>query len=229
MSREPSIEYYNEAIDAVQAGRLPEALEAVESSLTEDPNDPETWQLYIVILNAVGRTEDAAKATLKLKELGLGEVDALLINASQAASGGDLNAAIEFYESAIKIDPQRADVLASYAFTLLQNGKDDLALAPAEKAVAVAPDDPRANYALGHILRLAGESDRALTAFENALKAEPELMIAIYERGMILAEKDRLEEALPCFERFLKCHPEDESTQQAIANVKARLSKTDTF
>lgn len=226
---EPSIEYYNEAIDAVQAGRLPEALVAVEASLTEDPNDPETWQLYVVILNAVGRTEDAAKATLRLKELGLGEADDFLIQASQAAGSGDLKTAIALYESAIAADPERPEAHAGYAFTLLQNGDDALALTSAEKAVSIAPEDPRANYALGHILRLAGDNDRALTALTNALEAEPDLMIALYEQGMVFAEKGRLGEALKNFERFLEKHPDDESAIQAVAGVKARLGRTETY
>lgn len=226
---ESSIEHYNKAIDAVQAGRLPEALAAVETSLTEDPRDPETWQLYVVILNAVGRTEDAAKATMRLKELGLGEADDFLLQASQAAGSGDLDAAITLYESAIASDPERPDAHAGYAFTLLQNGNNDLALASAEKAVSLAPEDPRANYALGHILRLAGESDRALTALTNALEAEPDLMIALYEQGMVFAGKGRLEEALENFERFLEKHPDDESAIQAVAGVKARLSRTETY
>ncbi|MDP4625585.1 MAG: tetratricopeptide repeat protein [Akkermansiaceae bacterium] len=226
---EPSIEYYNEAIDAVQAGRLPEALEAIETSLTEDPNDPETWQLYVVILNAVGRTEDAKKATIKLKELGLGEADDFLLQASQAAGSGDLKSAISLYESAIASDPARPEAHAGHAFALLQNGDDELALASAETAVSLAPEDPRANYVLGHILRLAGESDRALIALTNAIKAEPELMIALYEQGMIFTEKDRLEEALKNFERFLEKHPDDESAVKAVAGVKARLGRTETF
>ena len=226
---EPSIEFYNAAIDAVQAGRLPEALEAIENSLTEDPNDPETWQLYVVILNAVGRTEDAKKATLKLKELGLGEADDFLIQASQAAGTGDLASAISLYQSAIESDPTRADAHAGLAFTLLQNGDEAQALASAETAVALSPDDPRANFSLGHILRLAGERDRALIALTAAIEAEPELMIAIYEQGMIFAETDRLEEALQNFERFLEMHPDDESATQAVAEVRARLGRTDTF
>ena len=56
---EPKIEFYNAAIDAVQSGQLPEALKAIEASLTEDPSDVHSWQLYAVILNALGETEKA--------------------------------------------------------------------------------------------------------------------------------------------------------------------------
>ncbi|MDB4314250.1 tetratricopeptide repeat protein, partial [Akkermansiaceae bacterium] len=61
----PSIEFYNSAVDAVQAGDLPLALKSVEDSLTEAPNDAQTWQLYAVILNAMGETEKAEKALAK--------------------------------------------------------------------------------------------------------------------------------------------------------------------
>ena len=66
---ESSIEYYNAAIDAVQAGQMEEALAAVENSLTEDPKDGQTWQLYVVILNALGRAADAEKARAKVAEI----------------------------------------------------------------------------------------------------------------------------------------------------------------
>ena len=61
----PSIEFYNAALDAIQVGDLTEALAAAENSLTEDPTDTETWQLYAMVLGALGRKEDAAKATAK--------------------------------------------------------------------------------------------------------------------------------------------------------------------
>jgi Flp pilus assembly protein TadD len=39
---DPSIGFYNAAVDAIQAGRLDESLYAAKNSLTEDPKDTET-------------------------------------------------------------------------------------------------------------------------------------------------------------------------------------------
>ena len=220
---EASIEYYNAAVDAIHAGDLTEALAAAENSLTENPSDTQTWQLYVLILNTLGRKDDAAKATEKLKQLGLSEVDKFLMKAAESASSGDLNSAIRHYESAVLAEPDRPDIHSAYAVALMQSGKATEAQAAAEKGASLAPDDARTNYALGHILRLTGDKDAALEALTKALSAEPELMIALYEQGMILAEKGRLKEALSNFEKFLEAHPEDPSASEAVASIREQM------
>jgi tetratricopeptide (TPR) repeat protein len=220
---DPSIEFYNAAVDAIQAGRLDEALIAAENSLTENPKDAETWQLYVIVLNALGRTDDAEKATSKLRELGLGEADDFLLKAAEAASSGDLPSAIRHYETALETGGDRPEIQAGYALALMEAGRSDEALAAAEKAVFLAPDDARANYAHGHILRLRGARDEALSALTKAVNAEPGLMLAVYEQGMLLADKDRLEEALENFTQYLKVNPADPAALQAVGSIRQRM------
>lgn len=220
---DPNIEYYNAAVDAIQAGRLDEALTAAENSLTENPKDAETWQLYVIILNALGRHEEARKATEKLEQIGLGEADGFLLKASEAASSGDLTAVIAHYESALEAGGERTEIHSGYALALMENGMTDEALAAARTAVSLAPDDARANYALGHVLRLREEKDEALSALTKAVAAEPDLMLAVYEQGMLLVDKDRLEEALENFSRYLKAYPGDPGATQAIEGIVYRM------
>lgn len=219
----PSIEFYNAAVDAIQAGRLDEALAAAESSLTEDPKDAETWQLYVIVLNSLGRTDDARKATAKLRELGLGKADDFLIRAAEAATSGDLTTAISHYESALETGGDRPEIYGTYALALMEAKRPDEALAVAEKAVSIDPGNAHANYSLGHILRLRGNKDEALTALTKAVAAEPGMLIAVYEQGMLLADKDRLEEALENFTRYLKTNPGDPAAAQAIESIHQRM------
>lgn len=220
---DPNIDFYNAALDAIQAGRLDEALTAAENSLTENPKDAETWQLYVIVLNALGRSDDAHKATEKLRELGLGEADDFLLQAAEALTSGDLATAILHYESALETGGDRPEIHAGYALALMEADRPEQALTAARKAVSFAPDDARANYALGHILRLCGENDEALSALTVAVKAEPDLMLAVYEQGMLLAEKERLEEALENFTRYLKANPGDPSAVQAVDSIRHRM------
>jgi len=220
---DPSIKFHNAALDALQAGRLADALAAAEKSLTENPSDRESWQLYVIILNALGRSEDARKATEKLKEFGMDEADGFLLKAAEAASSGDPAAALLHYESAVAAAPGRAEIHAGYALALLENSRPGEALAAVEKAISLAPEDPRSNYALGHILRLGGQKKAALAALTNALAFEPDLMIALYEQGMLLAEEGRFEEALVNFNRFLEAHPGDPSAKQAIQSILSQM------
>jgi tetratricopeptide (TPR) repeat protein len=101
--------------------------------------------------------------------------------------------------------------------------RPDEALAVAEKAVSIDPDNAHANYALGHILRLRGKKDEALTALTKAVAVEPGMLIAVYEQGMLLADRDRLEEALENFTRYLKAKPGDPAAEQAIASIHQRM------
>ncbi len=220
---EPSIEYYNAAVDSLQAGRLPEALTAVESSLIEDPDDGQTWQLYIVILNALGRSEDAQKATAKLKEKGLTETDELLIMAVESAGHGRMQDAIAHYESALNIDSDRPEIYTSYALALMESGDTTRAVAAAEKAVVLDPLDGHSHFALGHILRLSGKKEAALESLSRAVSLDPNIMIAVYEEGMLLAESGNLSAALANFEKFLKAHPQDPSATEAVASIRKRM------
>ena len=107
----------------------------------------------------------------------------------------------------------------------METGDTDAAMAAAEKAVALAPEDASANYALGHILRLAGRKEGALAALGKAVAGDPDFMIALYEQGMLYAETGKLAEALANFEKFLEAHPGDPSATEAVANIKSKLDE----
>jgi tetratricopeptide (TPR) repeat protein len=219
---ELSIHFHNNAVDAAQAGNFPEALTAVERALSADPSDHDTWQLYIIILNSLGRTEDAEKASLKLSSMGGDEVKRLLIEAEQAANTAD---AIAIYQSAIALDPKHPEIYPSYALALMNHDDVNAALSAAETGVRLAPNDAMAHYAHGHILRLMKKKESALAALIKAVALDPNLIIALYEQGMILSEKGQYPEALAKFEKVLKAYPGDPGTTTAISNIKAHLKQ----
>ena len=107
------MKFYNAAIDAAQSGDIPAAREAIEAALTEDPNDVQSWQLYGVVLNALGETDKAAKAIAKVKELGLSEVDELIMKAADAIGQNKFGVAITHYEDALELEPDRPEVYVS--------------------------------------------------------------------------------------------------------------------
>jgi tetratricopeptide (TPR) repeat protein len=197
------IDFYNAALDALQAGRVDDALLAAEDALVEDAKDVETWQLYALILNALGRVDDARRAGEKLRELGISQVDLLAMQAVEALGAGDAAAAAECYESALALAPDRVDLLTSLALALVDAGDMDGAVPLAVRAVELSPEDGQAHYVHGRVLRLGGRKAEALDALTRAVEMEPELMMAVYEQGMLLADADRLEEAMANFEKFL--------------------------
>lgn len=218
---ELSIHYHNAAVDAAQAGKLDKALMNVERALTEDPQDQDTWQLYIIILTSLGRNEDALKATEQLKSFGMHEVQEQLLLAANADKPED---ALNYYQAAIALDPKYPQIYPDYAIALMNHGDSEAAQKAAEKGVALAPDEPNAHYALGHILRLNKKKEPALAALNKAVALDPQFMIAIYEQGMILTEKGKFLEAIAKFEKVLKAHPGDSGATTAIQNIKNHLN-----
>jgi len=224
----PSIGFYNTALDALESGDLPAALAAIENSLMEDAADVHSWQLYVMILGALGRAKDAEKAAAKLMEFGLSKIDGTLTQAAAATGGGDTAAAIAHYQAAIAIDPGHPEVHAGLAIALMESGDPTSALTAAERAVAVAPENSHAHYAHGRILRLSGDKPAALAAFDRAIALDAEFPMALYEQGMLLAENGCLHEALANFERFLKTHPADKSALTAMKSLKADIARATT-
>ena len=221
----PNVKFYNAAIDAAQSGDIPAAREAIESALTEDPNDVQSWQLYAVVLNALGETEKAGKATAKTKELGLSEVDELIMKAADAIGQNKFGLAITHYEDALELDPNRPEVYVSYALALMHGDYPSDAEEAADKAVEMAPGDASAWYARGRILRLRGKKNDALESLKKALELQGNLVLARYECGMILAETGELQAALECFEEVLEDHPEDENAIAAKAAILAKMEE----
>ena len=221
----PNVKYYNAAIDAAQSGDLPAALQAIETALTEDPVDVQSWQLYSVLLNALGETEKAEKAMVKVRELGLSDADELIMKAADAIGVGKIGVAITHYEDALELEPDRPEVYVSYALALMQGDYPSDAEEASAKAVELAPEDASAWYARGRILRLRGKKTEALKALEKALGFQGNLVLARYESGMILAEMGELPAALECFERVLADHPTDENALEAKAAILAKMEE----
>jgi len=221
----PNVKFYNAAIDAAQSGDLPAALKSIEGALVEDPNDVQSWQLYSVVLNALGETEKAEKALVKIKELGISEVDELVMKAADAVGQNKFGVAITHYEDALELEPERAELYVSYALALMQGDYPDDAEEAANKAVELTPDDASAWYAQGRILRLRGKKQEALKSLKKALELQGSLVLARYECGMILSEMGELQASLDCFEAVLKDHPNDENATTAKAMILAKMEE----
>ena len=210
---------YNRALDFLEAGNLPNALEAVESALMFDAKDSGFWQLYSVLLAQMGRTEDAANAKAKAAEFGLGEVDELLMKAAEAAGAKNWNKAVTACEQALELEPERGEVWASYAANLMEGGYRKDALEASEKAIKLIDDEPQLWYLRGRILRLCDQMEEAGPAFTKAVALDADYALAWYEKGMVHHHQNELAEAKRCFLRAQELQLDDPGVEQALQIV----------
>ena len=211
---------YNRALDAVEAGDLSAAIEATESALMFDSKDSGYWQLYAMLLAQVGRNEDAANATAKAEEFGLGEVDSLLIKAAEASATKSWNKAVTACEKALEIEPERGEVWASYASNLMEGGYQQDALEASAKAVELLSEEPQVWYLRGRILRLTKKLEDGKEAYAKATTLDPTFALAWYEKGMVLHLQEDLAAAKECFLKAKELKLNDPGVEEALQIVE---------
>ncbi len=212
----PGDQDYNRALDAVEKGDLPTAIDAVESALMHDPQDGDFWQLYAVLLAQAGRAEDATRATAKAKTLGLNDADALLMKAAEAAITQDWNKAVTACEQALEIAPNRPEIWASYAANLIEGGYKKDALEASAKAVELLPEEAQVQYLRGRILRLNQQGEDSITAYHKAIELDDSLALAWYEKGMVHHQQNDLAMAKECFLKAKSLNLDDPGIEEAL-------------
>jgi cellulose synthase operon protein C len=114
--------------------------------------------------------------------------------ADAQARGGNLAAARASYESLIKLAPEDAEALNNLANILILQ-KDPGALALAERALALRPDQPHIIGTTGWAAFHAGQTDRALQLLRDARLRDPANADSRYFLGAALAQRGRGSEA----------------------------------
>ncbi len=90
-----------------------------------------------------------------------------------------------------------------------------------ERAVAVAPQDPEANYSLGMVFAQAGENGKAYDYLQRALKVRPIYPEALNNLGVLYLVTHRRDEAVGSFEQCIRVAPAFDQAYLNLARVYA--------
>ena len=121
---------------------------------------------------------------------------------------GEMEAAIEHHERAVKADPEFADAHVGLGYLHLRLGDDRRAVRSLRKAVRVA-DHPLAYYNLGWIYEGREEFERAEELYRRALAIDPTLVDAHLGLASALLNRGRVEEAESSIRRALELDPQN--------------------
>ena len=136
-------------------------------------NDQELgWRIVIALLAPVGDQGRANKILNRLLEEfeGGSNASALFARSRLAASFGELDQAFELADQAIKLEPQRADLLAWSGRIAVNLGNDTLALSRYQQAWEASHDDKQIAMAYAELLK----RNKNLTAAQNVLAELPD-------------------------------------------------------
>lgn len=130
---------------------------------------------------------------------------------------GDLFSAVELYEAELKALPHSKALRLAAANQYIELRLLVQAQRHLEIALALAPEDPEVQAAMGKVQLGLGNADGALAFLERAVKTEPRLSDAWAQLGTLYLQLSRAEEADRAYREALRLgQPEDPELATAI-------------
>ena len=121
---------------------------------------------------------------------------------------GDLKAAMQGYDRAIRLDPGFADAYANMGVALRTLGRYGAAIACYRRALALGPDNAGVRSNLGNALRDMDRHAEALAAHQRAVELDPAAPDAHYNLGLVLRDVGRFEDALGALDAAISLRAE---------------------
>lgn len=174
------------------------------------------WTLVVLVLLAsgCGAGEDAgssgqAAETLDRPTPGpLALPDLSRLAESAQAQVRERYAVLQRLQAVEPVEPvELADAYGAVALILMAVEFDEAAEVGYQHAQALAPDDRRWPYYLGHLYRMRGEAAQAAERFERALELQPTDLATLIWLGRQHLDAGRPEAAAPLFEQALALDP----------------------
>lgn len=163
------------------------------------PNFEQALQLY-----QQGRLKDAAGVCSAILGVDPRHVGARHLLGILALRSGNAPASAVHLRNSLAIDSRQPDVWCTLSTVLLQLGQKREALDCTQRAVELAPADPRVLYAHGNALMAMSRAEEALGSFSTACKLQPDYAKAFNSLGNALLTLRRLPDALAAYDRSLQ-------------------------
>lgn len=224
------------ALDLLVKGDTAGGISDLKEVVTADPDDAEAWLHLGTAYISVNHIPDAMYALRRAVELDGQVVAARLTYARVLVRLGKLDDAAFQLLQAAKLEPENASVLKELGIVFYDKRLYDKAAGWLSKAVAVAPDDARARYALGLCEEARKNIAAAIASYREAVQHDPSLIDARRTLADALATIGEHEQAIGELEALLAVDHRNEQAahnrdvlRRALAEMKAQrlLGKTE--
>jgi Tfp pilus assembly protein PilF len=116
-----------------------------------------------------------------------------------------LDLAIQHYESALQLEPERPDVLRNLGLALAATGETDRARVTYERAFAHTPSDPVLLKNMGELRYRMRDTQGAEELYRAAIRQDACLVSASFGLGTVLRAQGQVEEAQQVLRRAAAC------------------------
>jgi tetratricopeptide (TPR) repeat protein len=137
----------------------------------------------------------------------IADADALCRQADQLFRARRISQAIDLYERALHVHPNRIDALTSLGAALNAVGRAADALLILDQALMAAPHNPGLLNSRGAALAALGQHDDAINSYQSALNERPEYSLARANLAHALAGREDYTAAIEQFHRVIAEDP----------------------
>jgi tetratricopeptide (TPR) repeat protein len=208
--RNPGDEALQQALVALNSGRVADAERIAAEILKKQPRHPRARHVFGLALLMQGRAKDAIAP---LEEAGRGrhdpEIDTQLGIALREAGRPD--EALVKLKRAIKRKPPYPASFHELGFLLFSMERYDEAIDALSQGLAVAPMMPELSIQLGNLHLRRRNRHAAKVAFARALSIAPTSHDALFGLAMAHSEDREYAPAAECYRRLLMGRPNDPS------------------
>jgi Flp pilus assembly protein TadD len=119
------------------------------------------------------------------------------------------NEAIQAYDKAIEIDPQKADAWYSKGNALKAQSKYDEAIKAYDKTIQLNPNYANAWYNKANTLKAQSKYDEAIKAYDRVIEINPQYVSAWINKGVALDDLGKYDEAVQAYNKAIEIKPQD--------------------
>ena len=217
--------FFQVAANAVELGRVDEAIEYYRQALQIEPNYARAHCGLAIALELHGNPAEPSRLDVASSHYSL----ALQIepNYPEAHSGlgrtlaaqERLEDAIWHYRQAIRLEPELVQAHGGLGIALHVQGKLDEAIGHYCRALEIDPDHAEAHSSLACALAEQGKLDEAISHYRRALKTRPNYAEVHYRLGRTLVMDGQFDDALEHFRRAARLKPDWPEPLNGIAQI----------
>jgi tetratricopeptide (TPR) repeat protein len=222
--------FYRVTLGLLMEGKLDDALEMAERTVTADPFSADAWSIRAMALDWNGRYGEAIASALRALELNPDSARAMAYLAEAYLDSGNDERARETVERAIEIDPNSYEAYRIRALIYQTVDFDnDAARADFQQAYDLAPNLPQQAIDLSKVLITVipdqPDYETPIGILRDVIELNPQNSIALYWLGFYYySGQGDPQQALDYLSRCTQSNPESIECQGLLGRVQMALN-----
>lgn len=196
---------------------LPKAGKAFDRALESMPDNPELWVDIGRLRYLGGEQEQAIEASIHAVNLGPDNVPALQFRAQLVRDAEGMEAALPWYESALKRNPDNLALMGDYAATLGEFGRNHDMLVVARRMIELDERNPRAFFLQSVLAARGGQFDLARDLLARSGDLEREAPAAMMLSAIIDMEKGNFGSGSQMLDKLERMQPDNARIRLLVA------------